>query len=178
MPGNLIPIAFIAFTGIKIRSKVLLHPWCHVILKERHALELVLLVPLNRPQNKGSKAKMTSLRPQKVISRDGGQGLELGWDIFNRPCNILASSLVLHSCNEGLVCSGFSSKYKGTETGSLMWWTQHRHLVSQRPGTLFPGRDQTQAAWPIAHPLTILEQDRMGFFWNRPPPCRPPTSCL
>lgn len=120
MPGNLIPIAFTAFNGIKILSKVLLHPWCHVILKEHHELELVLLVPLNRPQNKGSKAKMASLRSQKVISRGGGQGLELGWDIFNRPCNILASSLVLHSCNEGLVCSGFSSRYKGTEAGSLM----------------------------------------------------------
>ena len=55
--GNLLSITY--FTRIKILSKVFLHPQCHVILKQLQALELVLLVPLKRSQNKHSKAKGT-----------------------------------------------------------------------------------------------------------------------
>lgn len=69
-------------------------PLFHVTLKEPHAFELVVLAPLYRSQNKGLTAKVMCLRPQKVISKGGAQELEFSWYLFNRPCAILASSLI------------------------------------------------------------------------------------
>ena len=95
-PYLVIVIAFSAFSGIKTLPKVLPHSCPCVVLKELHAPELVVLGPLYRSQNKGLGATVTCLRPPKVISKGGAQGLELSWCLFNRPCTILASSFIPH----------------------------------------------------------------------------------